>query len=116
MMTPQPPFAAAIRRTTWGLFLVRLVLTRNVTNHVTGSNQSRFGKLVLVGHMICDVSGLNQAPQNRPLFRTSLSCPAGAGFLWFGLASCSTRRCSGPSMLINGVGKRNLNGINVYLR
>ena len=41
---------------------------------------------------------------------------AGAGFLWFGLASCSTGRCSGPSTLIYVVGKRNLNGINVYLR
>ena len=40
----------------------------------------------------------------------------GASFLWFGLASCSTGRCSGPSTLINVVGKRNLNGINVYLR
>ena len=40
----------------------------------------------------------------------------GPGFLWFGLASCSNGRCSGPSTLINVVGKRNLNGINVYLR
>ena len=43
-------------------------------------------------------------------------CQSGAGFLWFGLALCSTGRCSGTSTLINVVGKRNLNGINVYLR
>ena len=41
---------------------------------------------------------------------------SGAGFLWFGFASCSTGRCSGPSTLINVMGKRNLNGINFYLR
>ena len=40
----------------------------------------------------------------------------GPSFLWFGWASCSSGRCSGPSTLINVVGKRNLNGINVYLR
>ena len=40
---------------------------------------------------------------------------AQSGF-WFGWASCSSGRCSGPSTLINVVGKRNLNGINVYLR
>ena len=40
----------------------------------------------------------------------------GPSFLWFGLASCSSGRCSGQSTLINVVGKRNLNGINVYLR
>ena len=34
--------------------------------------------------------------------------------VWF--SSCSTGHCSGPSTLINVVGKRNLNGINVYLR
>ena len=40
----------------------------------------------------------------------------GGGVLWFGLASFSTGRCSGPSTLFNVVGKRNLNGCKVYLR
>ena len=41
------------------------------------------------------------------------SSNTGPSFLWFGWASCSAGRCSGPSTLINMVGKRNLNGINV---
>ena len=33
-----------------------------------GSNQSRFGELVLVSHMVCDISGSgsNQARQKSP--------------------------------------------------
>ena len=52
---------------TWG------PVTWGYTRHVIWSNQSSFIELVLVNHMVCDVSGWNQALQNKPLMSSDIS-------------------------------------------